>query len=415
MRSDNKQQELSQWIIDLRRNIHQHPELSNMEQQTGALVAGVLRSLGVDVITYDQHHGVSGCIYGNAPGPVIALRADMDALPIQEENDVEYKSCIPQLMHACGHDAHTAILLGVAKMLVDTRDKWAGCIKLIFQPAEEAAPIGGAKLMIKDGILATPPVDAIFGLHVWPDLACGEVGICSGPMMAASDRFTLTVQGRGAHACYPQKGVDAISIAADIIHGAQQIVARQIDPTETVTISIGTIHGGERYNVVARQVILEGTVRTLNAQLREEVPELLRTMAEKTAAAFGGEINLAYNYGYPVLSNSAEAVDIVLDAAKSTLGVNNVKAALKPTLGAEDFANYLEHIPGAYFWLGCRNTSRPYYPLHNPRFDIDEAALQVGANVLYKTALTALAYYKQKKGGNGVKNNFSRQEEVKYG
>lgn len=398
MRSEKDQQELSQLIINLRRNIHQHPELSGKEEQTAAYVACFLRSIGVDVITYEKHHGVSGCIYGYASGPVIALRADMDALPILEENDVEYKSRIPQVMHACGHDAHTAILLGVAKILVETRDKWAGCIKLIFQPAEEASPIGGAGLMIKDGILDTPPVDAIFGLHVWPDLACGEIGICQGPMMAASDRFTLTVLGRGSHACYPQKGVDAISIAADIIQGTQQIVARQIDPTETVTISIGTINGGERYNVVARQVTLEGTVRTLNTQLRAEVPVLLRSMAEKMAAAFGGKINLSYNYGYPVLYNSPDAVDIVVDAAKAVLGAGNVKTAVKPTLGAEDFAGFLEHVPGAYFWLGCRNLSRPYYPLHNTRFDIDEAALRVGANVLYQTALTALAYYMQKKG-----------------
>ena len=383
--------ELAHKLVLWRRMFHSNPELSNEEKETAAKVLDALTSMGIEVHKFKDHFGLCGIIRGKYPGPVIALRADMDALPITEENDVPYHSKRAGVMHACGHDGHMAILLGAAKMISLECGEFAGTIKLIFQPAEEAAPVGGACLIIKDGIL--DDVDAIFGLHLWPDLPCGQIGIRHGALMAASDRLTIKILGQAAHAGQPQYGVDAITIAADVIQGLGHIMNRQLDPLETATLSIGKIQGGERYNVIAKEVVLEGTVRTLGETVRQEIPVKVKRMLDGITAAQGGTFSLDYQFGYPVLNNWAEPTELVINAAMQTVAVHG---DVQPVLAAEDFGNYLSKTPGAFFWLGCAKDGQKNYHLHSSNFDIDENALVVGTKIMYKTALLALEYYGKK-------------------
>jgi len=315
----------------------------------------------------------------------------MDALPITEDNDIPYRSKHTGVMHACGHDGHMAIMLGVANMLSVSGGEFAGTIKLIFQPAEEAAPIGGAGLLIKDGVL--DDVDAIYGLHLWPDLPCGHIGIRRGALMAASDRLNIKILGQAAHAGQPQHGVDAITIAADVMQGLGHIMNRELDPLETATLSIGKIQGGERYNVIANEVILEGTVRTLGETVRKEIPIKLKRLLDGLTSAQGGTYILDYQHGYPVLNNWAEPTELVITAAKRIAVVHD---DVKPSLAAEDFGNYLAKTPGTFFWLGCAKEGQTNYHLHSSNFDIDENALAVGTKIMYKTVLLALKHYEKK-------------------
>ncbi|MEN6411786.1 MAG: amidohydrolase [Veillonellales bacterium] len=383
--------DLAKQLVVWRRTFHKFPEVSNHEKQTSLAVAAALQNMGIEAQTFADHFGVCGIIRGKVPGPTVVFRTDMDALPITEANDVSYRSTCEGVMHACGHDGHMAIALGVAKMFSLCRSTMAGNIKVLFQPAEEAAPVGGANLLIQSGVLDDAAV--IFALHLWPDLLCGQIGIHPGPMMAASDRFTIRILGKGAHAGQPHRGVDSIAIAADVIQGMGHIMNRRIDPLETATLSIGTIQGGERYNVVAREVTMEGTVRTLNENVRTDIPDKVKNLLEGVTASQGGTYALDYRYGYPVLSNGAKPTELVIQAAKEILGDSAVHSDLKPVLAAEDFGRYLAKIPGAYFWLGCASEGKPRYNLHNPSFDIDEAALLIGVKIMYQTGLAALAHY----------------------
>lgn len=384
-------------MIEWRRHLHAHPEVSGEEYQTRDFLVKELQGMGIHTRTFATHAGILGTIEGHQPGSVIALRADMDALPITEINDVAYRSTNEGVMHACGHDGHMAVLLGVASALQQSRDKWSGTVKLLFQPAEEAAPHGGATKMIKDGVLENPSVDAIFGLHMWPELPCGVVGIRRGAIMASSDRFTLTVQGAGSHAATPHQGTDAILMAADILSALSRIIHRQLDPRETATISVGTIHGGERYNVIAKEVTLEGTVRTLNEELRRQIPERIRRMAAGICEGYGGSYRLDYNFGYPCLNNAADETGVVIMTANRFLPSEHVLTDIKPNLGAEDFAHYTNHVPGAYFLLGCGDKCSELRPLHSGNFDMDERALLVGAQILEETALSALTMVSRRK------------------
>lgn len=373
----------------MRRKFHRYPELSGKEAKTAAAVAEFLMSLGVDVYRCSGSYGVCGIIKGAGTGPVIALRADMDALPITEENETEYKSQHNSVMHACGHDGHVAMLLGAAALLVQQRSKLSGTIKFIFQPAEEAAPVGGASALIQEGIL--DDVEAIFGMHLWPELPSGHIGIKTGSLMAASDRFTVTIKGRSSHAAHPHQGIDAITIAADIIQEFNHIISRRIDPLEAATLSIGTIRGGERYNVVAHQVCLEGTVRTLSEATRREIPEHMENILCGLSRAHGSQYLLDYQLGYPVLYNQNTPVEIVKTAAAAIIGETAIHSDIKPALGAEDFANYLARIPGAFFWLGCAKDGMEPPILHNSKFDIDESVLLKGARLFCQIALDAAA------------------------
>ena len=391
MWDDKNATDLARQMVQWRREFHQNPELSGQEQQTSLAIAGILKDMEIEAHTFQDNYGVYAIIKGKYSGPTIAFRADMDALPVTEENDVPYQSTHTGIMHACGHDGHMAILLGLARIFSECQHELAGTIKFIFQPSEEAAPVGGAKSIIKEGVLAD--VQAIFGLHLWPDLPCGHIGIRKGSLMAASDRLTIKILGQGAHAGQPHHGVDAITIAADVIEGLGHIMSRQLDPLETATISIGTIKGGERYNVVAREVVLEGTVRTLGEEVRQEIPKKVERLLAGMAAAQGGSYTIDYGWGYPVLSNCAELTEVVINAAQKVIGDQGVHTDVNQAMTAEDFGNYLTKIPGAFFWLGCGKTGKKNGGLHTSCFDIDEDVLLIGAKIMYQTGCLALAHY----------------------
>lgn len=376
-----------QQLVKWRRTFHMFPEVSRKEENTAKIIVEELQRMGIQAQTFNDHFGVCAEIRGAADGPVIAVRADMDALPIMEINEVPYRSVNDGVMHACGHDGHIAIALGVAKMLADARDSLKGTVKVIFQPAEESSPEGGALLMMKEGIL--DDVAMIFGLHLWPELPFGKVGVRKGALMAASDRVTIKILGRGAHAGQPQNGVDAITICADVIQGIGHIMSRQLDPLETATINIGMIQGGERYNVIAREVVMNGTVRTLSAKARKEIPQRIERMLKGNTEGQGGNYELSYQYGYPVLVNADEPVEIVTQAAQEVLGSEGLCKRTVPVLGAEDFANYLEKIKGAFFFLGCGKEGESKV-LHGSDFDFDEHILAIGARVMYQTVLKAI-------------------------
>ena len=383
-------------MIEWRRTLHANPEVSGNEYQTRAFILDQLKRLEIPARTFETHAGILATIEGKGPGGVIALRADMDALPITENNDLPHRSQNAGVMHACGHDGHMAMLLGAATALKENRNSWRGTVKLVFQPSEEAAPHGGAPLMIADGVLENPKVDMMFGMHLWPDLQYGDIGICRGTMMASSDRFWLRLQGAGAHAGAPHQGIDAVMMTSDVLTALSRIIHRQTDPRETATINIGTIHGGERYNVVAKEVVLEGTVRTLNETVRQDIPQRMRRMIQGICDGYGGSFELDYQFGYPSLQNSADETGFVVLAASRFLGTEHVLADHKAVLGAEDFAFFAQQVPAAYYFVGCGTAGAPIRPLHNGSFDFDERALFVGAQVMEETALAALTFLERK-------------------
>ncbi len=384
-------------IVAWRRHLHAHPEISGQEYATRQYLLDQLKKMAIPAQTFASHAGILATVEGCAPGVVIALRADMDALPIEEKNAVDYRSQHQGVMHACGHDGHMAILLGVAAALQQSRDKWSGTVKLLFQPSEEDSPHGGAQKMIADGVLENPKVDAIFGLHMWPELPCGEIGILRGPQMASSDRFSLRLIGASAHAANPHQGTDAIMMAGDVLNAFSRIIHRRVDPREAVTISVGTIRGGERYNVIAREVLLEGTVRTLSEKIRRQIPVNIRQATEGICAAYGGNYELDYQFGYPVLSNADDEAWLIVLTANRLLGSERVRTDIKPALGAEDFAFYTGSVPGAFFLLGCGGDDGKLRPLHNSNFDFDERALFIGVKILEDTVQAALYRIQQRK------------------
>jgi len=380
-------------IIKIRRFLHMNPELSNREDETSKLVANKLTALGLEVKTGVAKTGVVGLLTGALPGPTVAIRADMDALPVEEQNTFPYKSLNPGVMHACGHDVHTSIALGTAMVLSNFKDKIRGKIKFIFQPAEEGAPPGeegGADLMIKEGVLADPPVRAIFGLHVWPDLKVGQVGYAQGYTMASSDSLTLTIKGKSAHGARPQEGIDAVAIAAEVISNLQNISSRLTDPTEPLVISIGKIQGGVRSNIIADKVVMEGTVRTLNADLRDRIPEMIERIAAGICQSYGASYNLDYERQLPPVYNHPEFVRLVVPWLAQSLGEADV-IEVKPQLVAEDFAFYAERIPAFYFFLGVKSPGQlTAAPLHSPNFNPDERAIPVGIKAMCHIVLNAL-------------------------
>lgn len=388
-------------MIEWRRALHANPELSGTEFKTRDFILKQLQSLDITAQTFDGHAGVLATIEGKGPGGVVGLRADMDALPIMESNDVPYRSCNAGVMHACGHDGHTAMLLGAATALKENCNSWRGTVKLVFQPAEEAAPYGGSPLMIADGILENPNVDMMFGMHLWPDLPYGDIGVCKGTMMASSDRFQIKLFGAGAHAGAPHQGIDAVMMTSDVLTALSRIIHRQTDPRETATINIGTIHGGERYNVVAKEVILEGTVRTLNEFVRKDIPERMKRMIQGICDGYGGRYELDYQFGYPSLQNAPDETGFVVLTASRFLGAEHVHSDHKPVLGAEDFAFFAEKVPSAYFFVGCGTPGLPVRPLHSGGFDFDERALFIGAQVMEETALAALTFLERKSKSEG--------------
>jgi amidohydrolase len=338
----------------------------------------------LEVKTGVARHGVVALLKGGRPGGVVAYRADMDALPIQETIDVPYKSQNPGVKHACGHDVHTAVGLGVAEVLSQMRDQIPGTIKFIFQPAEEGPPPGeegGAPLMVKEGVLENPRPSAIFGLHVMPTFEVGQIVYHVGPAMASSDRFVITIRGKKVHGAYPHQGVDAVVVAAHAVLALQTIRSRRTDTQEPVVLSIGIIQGGNRHNIITDEVTLEGTVRTLNEQTREEVQTLMHQTLKGVTESFGGSYEMLYEKGASVTYNDPKLVEEMLPTIQRIMGASNVISP-KPQMGSEDFAEFARIIPGFYFFLGVGNKAKGITAMiHTPDFNVDEESLVIGTKV----------------------------------
>ncbi len=375
------------YLTQLRREFHRYPELSGQEARTAERVYEELQKIGIqDIRRNIAGHGLVAVV-GGGGGPVVALRADMDALPIIEQTGVPFVSEHEGVMHACGHDAHIAMLLGAAKIIKELEHELTGQVVLIFQPAEENAPIGGARPMLEAGALADPKPDAVFGLHVWSGLPVGQLGIKAGYLMGASDRFAIRIQGKGGHASMPHETIDAAMVAVQVAQALQTIVSRNINPMDAGVVTIGKIEAGNRYNVIADEAILEGTVRSFRPVVRDLLEQRFTEIVDHVAQSMGAHAEILYQRGYPVLQNDPAAVEVVRAAAARVLG-ENALPEIEAALVAEDFAVYLEHFPGAFCWLGCGfdDTSKNY-PLHHPKFLIDERALPLGAQLLAQTAL----------------------------
>lgn len=366
-------------IIEWRRHLHKHPELGFEEIQTAKLVEDKLKSFGLAVSTRVGRTGVIGLLQGCRNGPCIGLRADMDALPIQETGKLPFTSVNDGIMHACGHDGHVSMLLGAAKVLSGMHDRLKGSVKFIFQPGEEGK--GGARYMIRDGVLEDPDVEEIYGLHLWNYQECGTVGIKEGPILAASNPFTLVVKGKGGHGASPHGTIDAIVVAANLITSLQTIVSRNTNPLESTVVSIGKVEGGYTYNVIADKVVLQGTARAYTEENRQLVIRRLNEIVDGVAKTFGAEILLDYQDGYPCTINGQEQANKVSHAAEKIVG-NGVQFPTM-TMGGEDFSFYLQKVPGCFFFLGSApEDSKPMsFPHHSSNFDINENALLIGSSI----------------------------------
>jgi len=373
-------------LIEWRRDFHMHPELSNREERTSRVIAERLKALGLDEVkTGVGKYGIVALLKGAKPGPVVAVRADMDALPIQETLDVPYKSQNPGVKHACGHDAHMTVELGVAQILSKMREKIPGTIKFIFQPAEEGAPAGeegGATLMIKEGALENPRPQAIFGLHTIPALEVGEIGYMSGGAMASADRFFLTIHGKKTHGAMPHTGIDPVLVAAHCVLALQSIPSRRINALDPVVISVGAVHGGNRYNIIADEVKMEGTLRALNEEVRSRVQQMMRETLTGITSAYGATFELSFDEGSAVTYNDPKLVDETLPTMRRVVGENNL-LVLRPLMVSEDFSYYGKVIPAFFYFLAVGNKARGIDAnWHTPEFDIDEESLVVGVKVM---------------------------------
>ncbi|TNJ63616.1 amidohydrolase [Paenibacillus hemerocallicola] len=379
---------LKDQVVAWRRDFHQHPETGYEEIRTSSIVAEHLKSLGLDVQTGIGKTGVVGILRGEEPGPTIGLRADMDALPIQDQKEVAYRSQHPGIGHLCGHDAHTGMLMGAAQLLTSLGKPKKGNIKFIFQPAEEG--LAGAKAMMVDGVLEEPHVDAMAGIHVFPSLPTGRITVTKGISFAAADRLVIKIIGKGGHAARPHETVDAIAISAQVISGLQHISSRLVDPLEPVVVTIGKIQGGSIGTAIASEVELIGTVRTLSPSLRAKMPELIENIVSGVTRSLGAEYELEYSMGYPAVLNDEDMVDFVIRTSEKLFGEKRWNYA-KPSMGGEDFAFYSHSVPSVFFRLGVSNgQEETLYPLHHSMFDLDEEALSYGVAMHAAIALSYL-------------------------
>ncbi len=369
--------EMTEW----RRDIHQHPELKFEENRTADLVAAKLEEFGIEIHRGLAKTGVVGTI-SNGDGPSIGLRADMDALPLEEKNTFKHASSNPGKMHACGHDGHTAMLLGAAKHLSSSKN-FKGTVNFIFQPAEEGG--GGGELMIKEGLFEMFPVDSVYGLHNWPGMPAGIFGVGSGPIMASVDTFDLTINGRGGHAAMPDQCIDPILIASQVVSALQSIPSRNTHPVDSVVISVTQIHAGDAYNVIPDSVQMHGTVRTFQPETQKEIPSSMLRVAEGVCAAYGGTCELNYMSGYPATINSVAETEISAKAVVDLLGEENIIRNPTPSMGAEDFSYMLEARPGCYVWLGIGpGKGEGGCMLHSSRYDFNDDVLPIGASYWVK-------------------------------
>jgi len=377
-------------LSKIRRQLHMYPELAYQEKRTSELVAKTLRQAGIEVRTGVAKTGVVGLIKGGRPGKTVALRGDMDALPITEQNEKSYKSRIDGVMHACGHDGNTTTVLGAAMLLAKERRNLHGNVKFFFQPSEEAPP-GGAMPMIKEGVLRNPKVDFVIGIHVDPTVPAGKIGLRDGPMMAAADDFTLTVLGTASHGAKPHLGVDAIVLSAQVITALQTIPSRMINPTHPVVVTIGTIKGGYRQNIIADRIEMEGTLRTLYAADRRKAVKLIDRLTKQITKSAGGSCEFNFGDGYPILTCDPAITSVVRRASQELFGKRSVVEIQEPSMGGEDFAYFVNEVPGMMLRLGTGNKKKGIvHPWHHPKFDIDEKGLWVGAAVMARAAMICL-------------------------
>ena len=381
-----KAEGLKQKMIDLRRDFHQYPELGLQEFNTARKVEGILRALGLETRMFVNGTGVRGFLKGSEPGQTIALRADMDALPIQEETDLPYQSQNKGVMHACGHDAHIAMLLGAATILSEMREELKGNVAFIFQPAEEVG--AGAKVMVEEGALEG--VNRIFGLHVYSILPFGILGYRPGPLMAAGDFFDVKITGKGGHGGLPHLTVDPIVIAANAISTLQTIVSREVDPVESAVISICKMNGGEAYNVIPETATFGGTIRSHKPELRESLPGRIKEILDGLVSGMRGNYEFNLMSKFPAMINNEEMTTLVVNVAKEILGADKV-SLLKPLMGSEDFSFYLQKVPGTLVFLGVENKDRGIvHPHHHPKFNIDEDILPIGTALHVSVAMESL-------------------------
>lgn len=370
-------------IINLRRDLHMHPELGFEEYRTSGVIEKTLKSLGIKTKKVAKT-GIVGLLEGKKDGKTVALRADIDALPMQDKKNVDYISKNPGKMHACGHDAHTAALLGAAMILSKIKNELCGNVKFFFQPAEETD--GGALPMIEEGVMENPKVDAIFGLHCDENIDCGKIGVKYGKANASSDMFEIDIIGSSSHGASPHEGTDAITITAQIINALQNIVSRTVDPVDSAVITIGLIEGGYKGNIIADTVHLEGIIRTLSPETRISVRNKFRKIIEGISETMDAKAKVNIIPSYPSLINDNKMVDFLKQNVESLLGKDSIIVKEKPSLGVEDFAYFLEKVPGAFFYLGTRNEEKQIiHPAHSSLFDIDEDALPIGAAIHAKT------------------------------
>lgn len=388
------------WLIEMRRDLHRHPELAFEEVRTSGIVAEKLKSFGLEVRRGVGQTGVIGLLRRGGEGPAVALRGDMDALPIQEETGAPYASTRPGVMHACGHDAHTTLVLGAARFLAENPaflDGLPGQVKFIFQPAEEGR--AGAAAMIRDGVLSDPPVEAIFGAHMLPALPVGQAGFTPGAALAAFDRIEIKVVGKGGHAARPNAAVDPVVAAAHVVAALQTVVSRNVDPLESAVVTIGSVVAGSAFNVIPETALLVGTLRTLSSKVRLLARHRVRELAEGVASAFGAKAKVAIEEGYPVMFNDPGLTAFASEAVEARWG-REAAVPLAPVMASEDFAYYLERVPGTFFRLGCGDAGRGITAgLHSPRFDIDEDVLPFGAAVF---AQIVREYLKRARGGGAA-------------
>ncbi|PGS49838.1 M20 family metallopeptidase [Bacillus sp. AFS041924] len=372
-------------LLEIRRHLHMHPELSNQEFKTTNFINQELDKASIKKLPLISQTGTSAEISGS-DGPIVALRADIDALPIQEESDLPFRSVVNGISHMCGHDVHTTIALGVGFILQELKHLLPGTVRLIFQPAEESE--GGAEAMIAEGLLND--VKAIIGLHNMPDLPVGTIGLKEGFLMASVDDFTVKIKGKGGHAALPEKAIDPIVIGSAVVNLLQTLVSRTISPRESAVITVGSFQAGNTHNVIPEFAVLKGTVRTSSETVRKQIQESFQTLVQNLVHSLGGEVEIDYQVLLPAVFNHSKVTSIVRDAAISTVGIDKVVAA-EATMGGEDFSFYQQKVPGCYVWLGSRNKEKDIiYGWHHPKFMVDEDAIKTGVKLMTRSVFKLL-------------------------
>jgi hippurate hydrolase len=374
-------------IVALRRDIHREPELGFDTEKTAEKVLAALGSLPLDIETGVAKNGIVATLEGEGDGPTVALRADMDALPILEDTGLPFASETEGKMHACGHDGHTSMLVGAAHVLSGMRDRFDGTVKFVFQPAEEGG--GGGKVMVDEGV--ADGVSSIFALHLWPGLPFGKVATKAGPIMAAADAFEMEIKASGGHGAMPHLACDAIAIAAQVVTALQTIVSREVDPVEPAVLTVGEIGAGTAFNIIPDKARIGGTVRTLNADLRKKIPARMEELARGVAQGMRGDVDLDYTFSYPVTVNDEAAADLALSVAEDLFGGESVLELPNPSMGGEDFAYFLQKVPGAFIWLGIGEDASG---LHTPGFAFDEEILPRGSALLAALSISASQHFR---------------------